>query len=734
MPSDKPLVAERAPAELFLLIGGMSCANCSRGIEKGLSGLDGILSARVYLADESAEILYDPEKIDPDAIRKQIVSLGYEARSVDAEPIEETGGAGLAFTALLALPVAFLAMGAADTWPNRFTQMVLSGLLLMTTGRRFFSGAVRSLKNRSTNMDVLVALGVGAAWGYSALVLMLPSFAGHHGMIHFEAAALLILFISIGKLLESAARREAAASLRGLTSLQQGTARRIAPDGAVVELHVDAVEPGDLLVIRPGERFPTDGEVMVGDSSADESLLTGESMPVAKSPGSPVVSGSVNLNGELRVRATRRGAESTLQSLIRTMRRAQADKPRLQRFADRASDVFVPVVVSLAAMTFAGWLFAGKGLNTALMHAVSVLVVACPCALGLATPTAIVVSSGVAMAKGLLVKKPSSLEALAGVKYILFDKTGTLTEGVPAVSAAVWLAPNGCRRFASAIAELASRSLHPLSRGIRESLSEYIKNDIHDFFVSVEEKRGFGLVGTPSSGERIIIGNEYLLAEAGVKPPNLPAGFAEKALTPVFAAAGREVVAVFGLADPLRAESAGVVASLRADGIEPVIVSGDRPEPVRAAAAASGISEFRAGVLPGQKLEILREYIGRGPTAFVGDGINDAPALSAATVGIALGSGADAAREAVDLVLVRRDLSLVPFAVDLSRATIAKIRQNLAWAVFYNLLTLPLAAGLLEPFWGPGYSLTPAVAGMTMALSSISVVLNSLMLRLGRRA
>ncbi len=733
MPSDQPGATGRTPAGLFLLIGGMSCANCSRGIEKGLSRLDGILSARVYLADESAEISYDPEKIGPDAIRKQIASLGFEARPVDSEPIEESGRAGLAFTALLALPVAFLAMGAADSWANRFTQMVLSGLLLMTTGRRFFSGAVRSLKNRSTNMDVLVALGVGAAWGYSALVLMLPAFAGHHGMIHFEAAALLILFISIGKRLESAARREAAASLRGLTGLQQGTARRVGPDGAFVDVHVDVVEPGDLLVIRPGERFPTDGEVAAGDSSADESLLTGESMPVAKSPGSPVVSGSVNLTGELRVRATRRGAESTLQSLIRTMRRAQADKPRLQRFADRASDVFVPVVVSLAVVTFAGWLFAGKGLNTALMHAVSVLVVACPCALGLATPTAVVVSSGIAMARGLLVKKPSSLEALADVKYILFDKTGTLTEGTPAVADVAWLAPDGCRRFAPAIAELASRSLHPLSHGIHKNLSEYIDTNSVSF-VSVEEKRGFGLVGTPSSGERLFIGSEHLLAEAGVKPPKLPDGFAEKALTPVFAASGREIIAVFGLADPLRAESPGVSAALRAAGIEPVIVSGDRPEPVRAAAAASGITEFRAGVLPGQKLEILREYIGRGPTAFVGDGINDAPALSAATVGIALGSGADAAREAVDLVLVRRDLSLVPFAVDLSRATIAKIRQNLAWAVFYNLLTLPLAAGLLEPFWGPGYSLTPAVAGLTMALSSISVVLNSLTLRLGRRA
>jgi len=304
---------------------------------------------------------------------------------------------------------------------------------------------------------------------------------------------------------------------------------------------------------------------------------------------------------------------------------------------------------------------------------------------------------------------------------------------VPAVTDVTWLAPDGCRRFASAVAELASRSLHPLSRGICENLSKYINKNIQNGFVSVEEKRGFGLVGTSSSGERILIGSEYLLAEAGVKPPKLPAGFAEKALTPVFAAAGCEVVAAFGLSDPLRAESAGVVVSLRAAGIEPVIVSGDRPEPVRAAAAASGITEFRAGVLPGQKLEILREYIGRGPTAFVGDGINDAPALSAATVGIALGSGADAAREAVDLILVRRDLSLVPFAVDLSRATIAKIRQNLAWAVFYNLLTLPLAAGLLEPFWGPGYSLTPAVAGLTMALSSISVVLNSLTLRLGWR-
>lgn len=708
----------------------MSCANCSRGIEKGLAALDGIVSARVYLADESAEIVYDPAKIDPDAIRRKITDLGYEARSVDAEPADETGGAAVAFTALLALPVAFLAMGAPDTWANRFTQMVLSGLILMTTGRRFFTGAVRSLRNRTTNMDVLVALGVGAAWGYSALVLTLPALAGHHGMIHFEAAALLILFISIGKLLESAARREAAASLRSLTGLQQGTAHRLSADGTVSDIAVDLVAPGDLLVIRPGERFPTDAEVTAGDSASDESLLTGESMPVAKSPGSAVVSGSVNLTGELRVRATRRGSDSTLQSLIRTMRRAQADKPRLQRFADRASDVFVPLVVSLAALTFLGWLFAGKGLNTALMHAVSVLVVACPCALGLATPTAIVVSSGVAMARGLLVKKPSSLEALADVKYILFDKTGTLTEGRPAVDTVVWLVPDGGQRHAAALADLASRSLHPLSNGIRQRLEPYIGENTSLSLVSVEEKRGFGMAATTASGERLLIGSDGLMAEAGLKAPVLPASFLEKALTPVFAAVGREIVAVFGLADPLREESKTAVAELHARGVEPVIVSGDRPEPVRAIASAAGITELHAGILPAQKLEILRQYIARGPTAFVGDGINDAPALSAATVGIALGSGADAAREAVDLVLVRRDLALIPFALRLSRATTAKIRQNLAWAVVYNLLTLPLAAGVLEPLWGPSFGLTPAVAGLTMALSSISVVLNSLTLRL----
>ncbi|HOI90703.1 MAG TPA: heavy metal translocating P-type ATPase [Candidatus Rifleibacterium sp.] len=707
----------------------MSCTNCSRGIESKLSQTDGIYSAQVYLADESAEIIYDPEKTSPDAICSLINNIGYQARTTGATPQEETGIKSLVFTALLAIPVAYLAMFMPDTSANRFVQMILSGLILLTTGRRFFTGAVRSLQNRSTNMDVLVALGIGTAWSYSTAVLIFSTSMGHHGMIHFEAAAMLALFITAGKMLESMARREASSSLRSLTSLLQSTAHRITSENTIEDVSIEQVEPGDTLVVKPGERFPTDGEIISGESSADESLMTGESMPVNKSVGSRVISGSINLTGELQIKATRRGSESTLQSLIRTMRRAQADKPKLQRFADRASDFFVPIVMSLSALTFIGWLVAGAGLNTALMHAVSVLVVACPCALGLATPTAIVVASGIAMRKGLLVKKTSSLEALSDIRFILLDKTGTLTAGKPVVEMVVWRSSSLQQRFTNIISDLASRSLHPLSHGIHLKLGKDPQSDQAENLANVEERRGFGITGTTATGKKILLGSAKLIEASGQAAPPIPDDFIEKAVTTVFAAVDSEVVAIFGLGDLPQPGAREAVAALKDRGIEPVIVSGDRAAPVKAVAETVGILTQHAETLPVEKLNILKSFINRGPTAFVGDGINDAPALSAASVGIALGSGADAAQEAVDLVMMRHDLALIPFAIDLSRATIAKIRQNLVWAVAYNLLTLPLAAGILEPFWGPGYTLTPAIAGAAMAMSSISVVINSLTLR-----
>ncbi len=722
-------VSVAAPGEsLFLGIGGMSCANCARGIEKGLAAVPGIRAARVFLAEEIAEIVYDPAAISPAAIGDRITALGYEPRSLGTPPDEETGGGAVAFTAALAIPVAVLAMLVADSPANRVTQMVLSGVVLATTGRRFFTGAARALAARFATMDVLVALGIGAAWGYSALVLLVPSL-GHNGMIHFETAAILVLFILVGKMLETRARHQAADALRSLTRLQQLPARLLAADGGETFVAVDALQPGDQVRVLPGERFPADGEVARGETAADESLLTGESMPVAKAPGMTVVSGSVNLTGEVVVRVTRSGGDSTLSTLIRAMRRAQADKPAIQRFADRAADVFVPVVVLLAVLTLIGWAVAGAGLHAALMHAVTVLVVACPCALGLATPTAVVVASGLALRRGLLVKKPSSLEALADVRFLLFDKTGTLTVGSPVVRYAGRLGEADEPDWSGLgmVRGLAARSLHPLARGVAAWLADQGVAACDP--ESAEERKGFGLVGKDATGVAWVLGSERLLAERDIAVPPVPTPLVAQAMTPVFAARGSAVVAVFGLIDAPRPEAAAVVAALRERGVEPVMVSGDRLPVARAIGAALGMTEIRAGLEPEEKWQVVREFRDRGPVCFVGDGINDAPALSAATVGIAIGSGADAAKEATDLVLPGHAIDLLPFAIDLARATLARIRQNLFWAVVYNALALPFAMGVLVPWLGPRGALTPELAGLLMAFSSVSVVTNSLLLR-----
>ncbi len=707
----------------------MSCANCARTIEKGLAGVSGIESVRVFLGDESAEVRFDAAKVSPEQVIAKIQNLGFGARKSGERTDESTGTAEVVFTSLLAVPTAFLAMAGADSWPNRFTQMILSGLILMTTGRRFFQGAIRSLKVRSTNMDVLVSLGLGTSWTYSSLVLAFPSLgAGDgHGMVHFETTALLTLFILVGKRMESAARKSASDSLRSLTELQQGTARKLV-EGGDTTVPVGDVRPGDLLRILPGERFPVDGTVVGGGSAVDESLLTGESMPVEKQAGSCVLSGTVNLTGELSMRVSRPGSESTLQGLIRAMRRAQGDKPPIQRFADRASDIFVPAVVSISVLTFLGWLVAGGGFHEALMRAVAVTVVACPCALGLATPTAIVVAGGIAMKRGLLVKKPSALEALGELKFLLFDKTGTLTLGSPSVRETFRPPSASPARDDMAARSLASRSIHPLSRGIVAFLGETTGNEGMEL-VSFEEKRGFGLTGGTADGRSWFLGSGVFLAENGIRPPKLPPGFKEKGLSPVFLATEKEVVLVFGLSDPVKPDSPGMVRALVDRGIKPVIVSGDREAAVAEVARQLEIHEFRSEVKPAGKVEIVREYLAQGPTGFVGDGINDAPALSTALVGIAIGSGAEAAREATDLVMVGKEMGLLPFGIDLARATISRIRQNLFWAVGYNLLALPLAAGILIPFFGPRAGLSPEIAGLAMALSSISVVLNSIALR-----
>ncbi len=715
-------------SELFVQIGGMSCVNCARGIENGLKKTAGVLAARVFLADESAEICFDADQISSAQIMQSITELGYEPRAGGAAPEEDTSRREIFLTAALALPTAVLAMVVDAGRLGIYLQMLFSGIILVTSGRRFFISGWQALKNRSPNMDVLVALGVGTSWAYSAIMVLHPHLA-HDGMAHFEGAALLVLFILIGKGLESWARRLASGELRRLVDLQQRQVRVYDEKGEHM-VPLEEVGVGRIIRVLPGERFPTDGVIVEGSSAVDESLLTGESLPVEKGVTSAVVSGSVNLQAPLLVKVTRDGAESTLQTLVRAVRRAQADKPPIQRFADRAAEWFVPVILGLSLLTGVGWVLAGAHVSQAVMHAVTVLVVACPCALGLATPTAVVVACGLAMKRGLLVRRPSALEAMARVQRLIVDKTGTITQGRPAVHAYhPYVAPLSDEQ-SSAVVELAGASNHPLSATIKSWVEGAFGRSIQKAGLSeVTEQRGLGMSGRDARGTSWYLGNSRHLIEHGLAVPPLPDEFEVQALTPVYLAHGETVLGVFGLRDEPRSEAIEVVRELKQLGITLVMASGDREAAVKAVAREIGIEAAHAALLPEQKLELVRECRQQGDVGFVGDGLNDAPSLAAATVGIAIGSGADAAKEHTDLVIAGHDLRVLPLAVRLSRATLAKIRQNLVWATVYNLAALPLASGILVPWLGPRWSLTPEIAGLAMALSSVSVVANSLLLR-----
>ncbi|MBI3038242.1 copper-translocating P-type ATPase [bacterium] len=725
--SKPKVLPEQKTEEVFLLVSGMSCTSCSQNIEDALGKEKGIIKAKVFLADESAEIVFDPDQISIEKISKRIAQLGYEGKPAELPKEAEVGWAELLFTGLLATPVVFLSMFPESSSKNQFFQMVFSGIILLSTGRRFFTGAFRSIWNKSLNMDVLVAIGIGTSWGYSILTLLLPHF-GHGGMAHFETASLLVFFILAGKNIELRARHEVSRSLFSLSKLQQEKVRRVEND-TEESVDLSQVRIGDTLRILPGERYPTDGNVEFGESNADESLITGEAMPVHKTRGNLVYSGTLNQTGELLVQITKDGPNSTLQTIIRTVRRAQADKPSIQRFADKASGIFVPFILALSAVTFFGWYISGGPFNISLMHSIAVLVVACPCALGLATPTALLVSSGIALKHGVLVKKGSALEALAKIKFLLIDKTGTLTEGKPIVQKIDLYGNLDRQEIFQMVCSLAHKSIHPLSIAILGKLN--LKPQISFPFEKFEELHGFGLSGIDSKGTHWMLGNKSLLEENGLTEFTLPVEYQENSLTPVFFARDRELLAIFGLADFPRKEAKQAISRLESLGVEVIMVTGDRSSPAKAIGNSLGIEKIISEVLPAGKLKVVRDYLAQGPLAFVGDGINDAPALSASTVGIAVGSSADVAREAGDLLIPQCNLSIIPFAIELSRATLNKIKQNLGWAVIYNIIALPLASGVLTPIFGESFSLSPEVCGMTMALSSVSVVANSLLLRRG---
>jgi Cu+-exporting ATPase len=709
-------------------VQGLHCASCVANLEGRLLANPAISSAVVNLAREAAQVQFDSGAITPEEVFAIVRAAGYEpvaAKALQGEAAAELlrQRRWLLFSLACSLPI-MATMTLHDSRLMGWVSLLLATIVQFSAGLAFYRGSWFALKNGSANMDVLVALGTSAAYGYSLVAFL----AGWHGGVFFETSAMLITFIRLGKYLEARARGKANEALRKLLRLQADKARLLV-DGEEREVPASAVMVGDLVLVRPGETIPVDGQVTEGESSIDESLVTGESMPVVKGPGDKVSGATGNLSGVITVQATGVGEETLLAQIVRMVQEAQADKAPIQRFADRVSAWFVPVVLILAAVTFLGWyFFSGLGFLFAFKLAIAVVVIACPCAMGLATPTAIMVGSGVGLSRRILIKRGSALEQIARVQALLLDKTGTITQGRPVMTDLEPVRGVDGDRLLECLAAAEGGSLHPLARAICAAAET--RGIVPGRPTEHAERSGFG-ISCRYQGVRLLVGSSSFLEEEGISLVPLAVqgerlAAAGKSL--VWIAADGLLVGVAAMADPVRDSSARAIAELRRLGITCTMITGDNETVAAAIARDASLDGFEARVLPAGKQQVVRDYQARGlVVGMVGDGINDAPALALADVGIAIGAGTDVAKETGDIILVGSDLMDLVRAVKLGRATLMKIKQNLFWALFYNVLGIPLAAGLLYPSFG--ITLKPEYAGLAMAFSSVSVVTNSLLLR-----
>ena len=718
-------------------VEGMTCSACSSRVEKVLANVPGVAAAHVNLALERATVTVKQD-LDVGALAGPVADAGFRLTPVQDDQYgtkQESGRPGrdrAAMIAAVVLTLPFLLQmlgGVLRSWTGTgwhmpvYAEALLATVLQIGIGARYYRSAFHALRFGGANMDVLVALGTSSAFAYSwYLVISLGS--GAAGLLYFEASAIIITLVLVGKHIETRTRRSAAQAIRELLAIRPVTARIRTADGAEQETPVHALKVGDIVICRPGDRVATDGVVLRGEAEVDESLITGESVPVSKSAADTAIAGSLNINGFLEIEARAVGSDSTLGRVIRLVESTQAAKPAIQRLVDRISGVFVPVVVCLAVITFAGWVLAGGGLESALINAVSVLVIACPCALGLATPTAIVAGAGAAARAGILVKDIESLEQAHGLTHIVFDKTGTLTEGKSVVASIVPLADRDEQELLAIAAGLQQGSEHPFARAFQLAAADRGLTP-----AGVERFRSLVARGVEGEidGSRYLLGNQRLFHETNrdTPPPDAPHS---GGMTAVWLAVQGEVgcayLARFDLVDALRADAGEVVGRLKKLGLSILLVSGDADPVVARIGSAAGIDESCGGATPEDKERIVGRLVESGAkVCMVGDGINDAPALARATVGIAMGSGTDVAMETAAITLMRPEPVLVAGAIEVSRRTIRKIKQNLFWAFIYNVIGLPLAA--------MGF-LFPALAAAMMACSSISVVLNSMTLRAWR--
>lgn len=736
-----------------LTLTSMSCASCVGRVDRALRALPGVLDVNVNLASESAVMTIADGVVTPQDLLTASRAAGYPAELVEtgeglsAVARKEEDARLIArktlIAALLALPVFMIEMGShvvpgvhdliAGTIGHQaswYIQFVLTTLILAGPGRVFFAKGIPALLRGAPDMNSLVAVGTGAAWAYSVVATFLPGLLPEAvRAVYFEAAAVIVVLILLGRWLEARAKGRTGAAIERLLGLQARTARVIR-DGDAEDVDIDDIRVGDTVLVRPGERIALDGEVTKGEAYVDESMITGESVPVAKAQGDAVTGGTVNGAGSLHIRATRVGADTTLAQIIRMVEEAQGAKLPIQGLVDRITLWFVPVVMAVAAITVAIWLAVGPdpAVTLALVAGVSVLIIACPCAMGLATPTSIMVGTGRAAEMGVLFRKGDALQSLSSVGVVALDKTGTVTEGRPEMTDLV-LADGFARdEVLSLIAAVESQSEHPVAEAIvRAAQAEGVARADAESFESIT---GYG-VRARVSGHDVLVGADRLMAREGLDPGDLAkaeADLAVKGRTALYAAIDGRVAAVIAVADPVKSASAEAIRAIHAMGLRVAMITGDKRETAEAIAREVGIDTVIAGVLPDGKvaaLDTLRKNGSR--VAFVGDGINDAPALAHADVGIAIGTGTDVAIESADVVLMSGDLRGVVNAVQVSRHTMRNIRQNLFWAFGYNTALIPVAAGVLYPAFG--LLLSPVLAAGAMALSSVFVLTNALRLR-----
>ncbi|MEP6990818.1 MAG: heavy metal translocating P-type ATPase [bacterium] len=747
-----------ASEKIVIPVSGMTCAACQGHVQRSLSQLPGVEDATVNLMMGNATIAYDPAATGPDALVETIRSTGYGAelpvpnRSAFEEQAARDEATSAEFSDLrrkaiisgiigaVAMVISMPAMGGMNRGVSAWILLVLSLGVMSWAGRHFYVRAWSAFLHHSASMDTLVAVGTGAAFVYSVIATVTPGFFLRGGVapdVYFEAVIIIIALILTGNAFEARAKRQTSTALRKLAQLQPKTAR-IARDNAEVDVAIEDVKASDIVVVRPGERIPVDGEIVSGSSALDESMLTGESLPVKKETGDRVIGGTINGTGAFRYRATTLGADSVLAQIVKVMRDAQGSRAPIQALADRVSAVFVPVVMSLAVTTFVTWFLvvhatggmAGAASVRAFAVAVAVLIIACPCAMGLAVPTAVMVATGRGAELGVLIKGGEALQRAGDITTVVLDKTGTITEGKPTITDLVPAAgtPHAVDDMLALVAAVEGSSEHPLADAVVRYAKA--KGVVVHAAAQFESLTGRGV--TAVVDERVVlVGNERLMAERHVEVAPMRAEadrLSAEAKTAMYVAVDGQLAGVFAVADPVRASSRDAVARLHAMGLRVVMLTGDNQRTADAIAKAAGVHHVVAGVLPEGKVAELRRLQAEGRVvAMVGDGINDGPALVAADVGIAIGTGTDVAVEAADIALMRGDLQGVAQAIELSRRTMRTMKQNLFWAFIYNVIGIPIAAGVLYPAFG--LLLSPVLASAAMAFSSVSVVSNSLRLR-----